>query len=178
MANSLQDQLLNIGLVNKKKAHASEKEKKKRAKDKRKGENIIDEAKVLADNAKLSKKERDKEYNLQQKSFQEEKAINAQITQLITLNKIAESGELTYHFKSGNKVKKLCVNNEIQDKLSRGVLAIIVYNNSHAIIPVSVAKKIQQRMPKKEITIAESNSDISKEQDMYADYKIPDDLMW
>lgn len=181
MAQTLQEQLLAMGLTDKKKAKQAEKQKKKNVKEKRKGGEVIDEAKVLADKAKQEKLARDKTLNIEKKAAAEAKAVAAQIKQLIQMNTISIDGELAYNFTAGKKIKKIYVNDDIQDRLSRGKLAIASPeqdNKSFAIIPLGVADKIRQRDQDCFIYIAENQSPEVEEDDPYADYQIPDDLMW
>jgi len=178
MGNSLQDQLLAMGLTNKKKAKEAEKAKNKNKKAARKGEEVIDQAKVDAEKARQEKLERDKALNAEKKAQEEAKAIAAQVKQLIKMNTIQVEGELAYNFTAGSKIKKIYVNEDIQDRLSRGKLAIASLDNSFAIIPLGVVEKIRQRDEDTFIYIAENTSQEVDEDDPYADYQIPDDLMW
>jgi uncharacterized protein YaiL (DUF2058 family) len=178
MGNSLQDQLLAMGLTNKKKAKEAEKAKNKNKKAARKGEEVIDQAKVDAEKARQEKLERDKALNAEKKAQEEAKAIAAQVKQLIKMNSIQVEGELAYNFTAGSKIKKIYVNEDIQDRLSRGKLAIASLDNSFVIIPLGVVDKIRQRDEDTFIYIAENTSQEVDEDDPYADYQIPDDLMW
>lgn len=181
MAKTLQEQLLAMGLTDKKKAKQAEKQKKKNVKEARKGADIVDEAKVLADKAKQEKIIRDKVLNDEKKAAANVKAIAAQIKQLIKMNTISIDGDLAYNFTAGTKIKKVYVNADIQDRLSRGKLAITSPeqdNKTFAIIPLGVAEKIRQRDQECFIYIAENASKEIEEDDPYADYQIPDDLMW
>jgi len=181
MAKTLQEQLLSMGLTDKKKAKQAEKQKKKNVKEARNGGEVVDEAKVLADKAKQDKLSRDKVLNAEKKAAAEEKAIGAQIKQLIQMNTIRVNGDVAYNFTAGTKIKKIYVDDDIQYRLSRGRLAIISPeqdNKAFVVIPLGVAEKIRQRDQDCFIYIAESQSSEVEEDDPYADYQIPDDLMW
>ncbi len=178
MAKTLQEQLLSMGLTDKKKAKQAEKQKKKNIKEARKGEEVIDQAKVLADKAKQEKITRDKALNEEKKAAAEAKAIVAQIKQLIQMNTIKVTGDVAYNFTAGKKIKKIYVNDDIQDRLSRGKLAISGIDQNFAIIPLGVAEKIRQRDQECYIYIAENQDSEVEEDDPYAAYQIPDDLMW
>ena len=178
MGNSLQDQLLAMGLTNKKKAKEAEKAKNKKKKAERKGEEVIDQAKVDAEKARQEKLERDKALNAEKKAQEEAKAIAAQVKQLIKMNSIQVEGELAYNFTAGSKIKKIYVNEDIQDRLSRGKLAIASLDNSFVVIPLGVVDKIRQRDEETFIYLAENTNQEMDEDDPYADYQIPDDLMW
>ena len=59
-----------------------------------------------------------------------------------------------------------------------GILAIARFNESYVVIPSVVANKIVQR---DEGTIIENKTpseELPAEDDPYADYVVPDDLMW
>ena len=81
---SLQDQLLQAGLVDKKKAKQVKQEQRKEAKVRHKGQSQPDENKEQARRALLEKADRDRQLNKQQQAEAEKKAIKAQIVQLIT----------------------------------------------------------------------------------------------
>ena len=109
---SLKDQLLKAGLVDSSKAEKAEREQRKQehqktAKAKKKaqktGESLVNESKLLAEQVLQEKAERSKELNRLQREQAEHKAIQAQIRQLITLNRIdRKKGELAYQFADGN----------------------------------------------------------------------------
>ena len=109
MAQTLQEQLLAMGLTDKKKAKQAEKQKKKNVKEARNGAEVIDEAKVLADKAKQEKMARDKVLNDEKNAAANAKAIIAQIKQLIKMNTISVEGDLAYNFTAGTKIKKVYV---------------------------------------------------------------------
>ena len=167
-----------MGLSNKKKAKEAEKAKNKNKKAARKGEEVVDHTKEAVEKARLEKLERDKVLNAEKKAQEEAKAIAAQVKQLIQMNTITVEGELAYNFTAGNKIKKIYVNDDIQDRLSRGKLAIASIDKTFAIIPLGAADKIRQRDEACFIYIAENTSQEIDEDDPYADYQIPDDLMW
>ena len=94
------------------------------------------------------------------------------------MNTIQVEGELAYNFTAGSKIKKIYVNEDIQDRLSRGKLAIASLDNSFVVIPLGVVDKIRQRDEETFIYLAENTNQEVDEDDPYADYQIPDDLMW
>ncbi|WP_396586802.1 DUF2058 domain-containing protein [Bermanella sp. R86510] len=180
MANSLQEQLLKAGLTNKKKAKQVEREKQKVAKQKRQGEDIVDEAKQQAEAARLAKIERDKALNDAQNEKARTKAISAQIKQLIETNALnLDDANVDYNFTDGKKIKRLAVTDRIQYQLSRGMLAIAKLGNDYFVIPAVIADKIRQRNEQYIVSQVDT-AEIEQidEEDPYADYQIPDDLMW
>ena len=181
---SLQDQLLQAGLVNDKKAKQVNKEKRKQAKtNRRTGKNIENETTQAAKQRLAEKAQHDKAMNLKRQQKADEKAIQAQIKQLITSNKIdRDKGEITYNFTTDNKIKKIRVTALLQDQLSNGRLAIAKLEQgkevTYEIIPSVVAAKIAQRNENYIVLLNDKTSDTIDEDDPYADYQIPDDLMW
>jgi len=181
MGNSLFDQLKKQGLVDKNKAQSVKREKYKNKKQKGK-KGIVgeqDEAKQLVQKAQQEKVERDRQLNLQRKEEAERKAIAAQIKQLIESNRLEErDGDVAYNFTDGNLIKQIHVSDKIHKHLSTGQLAIAKLGEMYELVPAPVAQKIQQRDPSCIILAENSTDQVQDEGDPYADYKIPDDLMW
>lgn len=179
MSKSLQDQLLKAGLVDKKKAKAVQKEKRKQAKQVPKGQTVIDENKRLAEEARRQKAERSQELNRQQQLEAEKKAILAQIKQLITQHRLdRKGGEVAYQFVDSKKIKKLYLTELQQNQLSRGIIAIVKLNDQYELVPTAIAEKIAQRDESFVMLINQKSTEVVEEDDPYADYQIPDDLMW
>lgn len=175
---TLQEQLLKAGLVTSKKAAKVQRTAKKSRVQAR-------EAREAVEENKKAQLERDKQLSEQQKQAALVKEYKAQIKQLIEMNRITVSrGDIGFNFTDNNLIKKIEVDKTTQTQLINGRLAIarlIIDSNGeseYAIIPASVADKIAQR----DETFIVLNSALSQEEqdedDPYADFKIPDDLMW
>ncbi|MCW8890543.1 MAG: DUF2058 domain-containing protein [Sedimenticola sp.] len=179
MGISLQDQLLKAGLVDKKKANQVRKEKKQQTKNAQKGHGkVTDETKQSAKAAQKAQAERDRQLNLQRKAEADKRALQAQIRQLIEMNQIStDEGEVAYSFTDGSKIKKIYVTEKIQSQLSKGQVAIARFSGGYALVPNGVADKIKQRDEHIIIVIAEVTA-TPDEDDPYADFQVPDDLMW
>lgn len=179
MNKSLQDQLLGAGLVDKKKAKAIAKSARKEAKQNRgKEDSSKDEA---LKKAQEEKKQRDRELNLQIKAEQEKKAIQAQINQLVERHRIRDrKGDLEYNFKDGKKIKKLMLKKKLHDEVSYGSLSIVKVGETYDLVPRIVAEKIREREASRVLVdnYQLKNDNQPDENDPYADYVIPDDLMW
>jgi uncharacterized protein YaiL (DUF2058 family) len=179
--SSLQDQLLKAGLVDKKKANKASKEKRKSQKLKNKSkEVVVDETKAAAAKARVEKAERDKQLNEERKAAAEVKAIAAQIKQLIEMNRQPKGGgddAVGYNFADGKHIKKIYVSALAQKQLANGHLAIAKLGEDYEIVPAVVADKIKQRDESVVLSQQAVNTEI-EEDDPYADYQIPDDLMW
>lgn len=179
MANSFGDQFLKAGLVNKTEMTKAEKAKHKQHKQKVKQKvEVVDEATLAARQAAAEKAARDLELNRQRKEEADRKATAAQVRQLIEMNRLpCDDGDVGYHFQDGTAVKKIFVTKEAHDRLGRGLLAIVRFDDGYEVIPSVVAEKIKQR-DESCIVSNETSQLESGEDDPYADYKVPDDLMW
>lgn len=182
MAGSLQDQLLNAGLADARKAKQLAKEKRKESRvARRAGVEIVDEAKVAAQEALAEKAEKARALNEERNADAQRKAVNAQIRQLIDKNRVPrDGGDVGFNFTDGRKVKKLYVTRMQQKQLSAGNLAIARLGDTHELVPAPVAHKIAERDSNRVIFCQESGDSglTTEEQDWYKDYDIPDDLMW
>lgn len=175
---SLQDQLLKAGLVDQKKASKVNKSKHQQAKQKQKNKiEPVDEAKLAAQRAQAEKVERDRLLNQQRKEEAERKALVAQVRQLIEMNRQPANGDIAYSFTDGTLVKKLYVNETQQKQLSNGRLCIVKLDEAYQLIPTLVAEKIQQRDATTRI-LSNKPTEQPEEDDPYADFQVPDDLMW
>lgn len=182
--SSLQEQLLKAGLADKKKANQIKKEKHKQVKAKQHHNvQIEDEAKKLAAEQLKAKQQKDKTLNQQAKAKADEKAVKAQIKQLIQLNKQPKgNGDIACNFTDGTKVKHMYVDDKTHKHITRGLLAIVKFQGGYELVPTQVAEKIAQRDEEAVLyradQLEENNNLTEEEKDWYADYEIPDDLVW
>ncbi len=174
---TLQEQMLKAGLVSSKKMEKVQRTAKKSRVQAR-------EAREAVEENKKALQERDKQLSEQQKQAVQSKEYKAQIRQLIEMNRIPRTeGPVSFNFTDNNLIKNLSVDKNIHAQLTHGRLAIarLVTDDNrseYAIIPAVVADKIAQRDADYIVLnspVAEQEED---EDDPYADFKIPDDLMW
>lgn len=184
MALSLQEQLLKAGLADKKKSQQIKQEKRKKDKIKRTQKRVdVDETKLSVEQQIEEKKARDRALNQKAKEEAERKAIAYQILQIIQLNKIdIKNGDISFNFTHDNIIKRVHVDARTQQALHDGKLAIVSYQDGYEIIPMPAAEKIAQRDADTVVYVsdndAQQNASTSDEDDWYADFKVPDDLMW
>jgi uncharacterized protein YaiL (DUF2058 family) len=181
--SSLQDQLKSAGLINEKDAKQIQKQKRKQTKQARKSKQVVvDETKESAQAARAKKAERDRELNRQRQAEAEQKAIAAQIKQLIETHRQAKlargEAEVEYHFTDGKTIKKLLVTPRVQQLLIRGQLVIAKLGEGYELVPRVVADKVALRDEASIIWAKASEAAEPDEDDPYKDYVIPDDLMW
>ena len=182
MPVSLQDQLKKSGLIDDKKAKQLKRAKAKQEKLARKTRNpAADQAKVELERAKAEQIAKDRQLNLEKNKQAEKNALAAQIRQLIQMNIVAKDGDQKFSFTDARVIKHIYVSQTQIDQLSRGTLAIVTQKDgqklNHVLVPMGVAKKIEQRDANVIVFTAQHNT-ISDEDDPYADFQIPDDLTW
>ncbi|KGB01212.1 MULTISPECIES: DUF2058 domain-containing protein [Leclercia] len=175
---TLQEQMLKAGLVTSKKMAKVQRTAKKSRVQAR-------EAREAVEENKKAQQERDKQLSEQQKQAVLSKEFKAQVKQLIEMNRIPLSkGNITFNFTDNNVIKKLEVDKTTQAQLINGRLAIarLAVDNKpegeYAIIPASVAEKIAQRDAGSIVLHSALSQEEQDQDDPYADFKIPDDLMW
>lgn len=176
---SLQEQLMKAGLADEKKARAIRSEKRKQRKQQPKGTAQVNEAEERARKARQEQAERDRQLNLEKQKEAQKKAIQAQIRQLIETNRLdRRRGETSYQFVDGKKIKKILVDDTMVDQLSRGRLAVVRLGDNYDVVPNKVARKIMERDESAVVVLHDRKQDDQGEDDPYAGYEIPDDLMW
>ena len=181
---SLQDQLLGAGLINKKKAKRIKAEKHQAVKKSRQNSTeLTNEAAELAEKSREEQRRRSQELNEKHQKEVEQKAIAAQIHQIIEMNSIEKSKDentVAYNFTDANKIKTLHISQQNHDLISNGKIAIAKSSATYHLIPIAAANKIKERDSSSIILLNDMSSDEDKstDDDPYAEYQIPDDLMW
>ena len=180
MAKSLQDQLLQAGLISNHQAKKVKSDKRKQIQRQRKNKvENVDENKINAQKNLSEKVERDLLLNKQKAEQAEQKAIAAQIRQLVEMNRQAQDEEgLPYHFEDLGHVKTLYLSKVIRDQIVNGRLAIVKLDKRYEVVATEIAEKISQRDNNCIILQNTAQQDNSAKDDPYADFQVPDDLMW
>lgn len=174
---TLQEQMLKAGLVSSKKMAKVQRTAKKSRVQAR-------EAREAVEENKKAQAERDRQLSEEQKKATLAKEYKAQVKQLIEMNRIVISrGAIDFNFTDGSVIKKIAVDKQTQTQLINGRLAIARLlsaegKSDYAIIPAAVAEKIAQRDAESIVLHSALSEEIQDEDDPYADFKIPDDLMW
>ena len=175
--NALQAQLLKAGLVDNKKA---KKLSKQAVHEQRTGQSSDAEIKAKIEQDLQQKIAKDQSLNLEKKRLLDEKALHAAVVQMIGQHKIKETdGEMTYQFIDEGKIKKIYINQQIYNALVSGSLVIAKDQSSYAILPKALADRINEKLTGFIIVNNSENTQaVTDEEDPYAAYVIPDDLMW
>lgn len=183
MGNPFQDQLLKAGVVTKQQVKKAQTESSKKKKQQRsKKENVVDENKIKAQHAAKEKAELDRELNKKKEEQAKQKAISAEIDQLITKNCIKRSDEcdIVYNFEHRKKVNRIYINAEMKQDIIKGKLGIARIEGRYELVQKIIAERIQQRNEKRVILFdyVENEEKNIDENDPYAGFQVPDDLVW
>ncbi|MGE8561724.1 MAG: DUF2058 domain-containing protein [Acinetobacter sp.] len=175
--NALQAQLLKAGLVDNKKA---KKLSKQAVHEQRTGQSNEAELKAKIAQDKQEKLAKDQALDLEKKRLLQGKELKAAIVQMINQHKIRDTdGEVSYQFIDDSKVKKIYLNQQIYNALVSGSLVIAKEDDGYAVLPKALADRINDKMEGFIIVNnSEKNEQVTDEEDPYAAYVIPDDLMW
>jgi len=179
MGSSLQEQFLKMGLVDKKKANEAKKQKHNQKKLGKKQDDINDIA-TMTKKGLAEKKKQDQQLNKKKIAAREAKEATAKARQLIDTHKITlEKGDVPYKFKDNNTIKKIYLSNKIIDNLVNAKIGIVKQAGEYQLVPADIIYKIRELNKKLVILLnAPSSKNTSEDDDPYADYQVPDDLMW
>ena len=105
--------------------------------------------------------------------------IAAQITQMVRQNKQdkGRNGDIAYNFTFGTKIERIYVTAAVREHIVAGRLVIVGEGGGYELVPRVIADKIAERNPEIVVRVKQASTGVD-EDDPYADFKIPDDLMW
>jgi uncharacterized protein YaiL (DUF2058 family) len=176
---SLQEQLLKAGLVDKNKVKQANQDKSKQKKvERRTGTQSVDEARLAALEVQRKNAERARELNAQRDAAANQKAIMAQITQMVQQNRQSKgAGDIAYNFAHNSKIERIYVSAAVQAHLMAGRLVIVCLGGATELVPRVIADKIAERDASLVVRVNKASTAI-EEDDPYAAFQIPDDLIW
>ena len=180
----MRDQLLKAGLVSKKQLQKN-RPKKRRDKRQQVAEQSEAERQRQAELRAIAedKKARDRELNAQrerQRKAQDDAQWARQIAAAHALEKQpAAEGEPAFHFAIGGKIHQVYVAAKQRDDLGAGRLGLFHFDGKYHLLPAEQARRIHDRLGRRVwlADLVESSSD-EEVDDAYAEYQVPDDLMW
>jgi len=181
---SLQEQLLKAGLTTKQKARQANSAQRKQNKQKRSGveHEVSLQEQIKQDLAKkqVEKTAKDTALNADKKQQLAAKEQHLRIAQILEHHQLKNiNGEAEYNYTYNSKIKKLLVDGITHQALSNGRLALCGWDNTTYIVTSETAAKLAELDISVILVQNEKvESDIVNEDDPYADYQIPDDLMW
>ncbi|MEI6897677.1 MAG: DUF2058 domain-containing protein [Psychromonas sp.] len=178
---SLQEQLMKSGLINKQKAQQAQTEKRRKAKQKKKkGTLEISQAQYAVNAKKEQQKKQDLQKNKAVQISLDERASHGKLIQMIAQHcEKNYQGEIDYHFTYAAKVKRIAINETTQRNLVNGLLAICVLNDEFYLINKEATEKLTKIDASVLVALHEKvDVEALDEDDPYAEFTIPDDLVW
>ena len=180
MGNTLQDQLKKAGLANAKQAAKAKRAQGHKQREQQRGVLVEDEATVLAREAQALKVEKDRALNAERQAVREAREVQAQIVELVNLNRVTGRGDIDYGFTDGGAIRTLHLNEDDRAAAVAGRLAVVRLDGKpdrYELVPRAVAKKIAERDASR-IVVMNDRDTRDEIDDEYAGYEVPDDLMW
>ena len=181
---SLQEQLLKAGLTTKQKARQANSDKRKKGKQKRSGVNVEsslqEQVKQDLELARKEKLARDIALNNEKKQVLLAKEQQLRILQILQHHQVTNvNGEAEYNYTFNNKIKKLFVDAITHKALVNGRLALCGVEDTTYIVTTETAEKVAS-LDEKVILVQNTKvvDEVVSDDDPYAEFQIPDDLMW
>lgn len=181
MRNPLQDQLLKAGLVKKSQVAQAAREQAKQRQGKAPA-GPTDEQRE-AERARAERVERDRalaaERNAQARAHEQ----RAQARQIVETQRLRAAGEIEYRFVDGHAIRSLLVDAAQRTQLASGALVIARHGEGYALLPRAAADKVRERDASM-IVLDHANAGAapatpaSDDDAYYAQFKVPDDLIW
>lgn len=181
-ANPLQEQLLKAGLVKKSRVAEVAREQAKA----RIGKAAPTAADVARDaqRAREEKAERDRALETGRKVQARAVELRAQARQIIRDKKVPRTGESEYRFTADGAIRTLLVDDDIRRKLASGVLVIANGGDGYELLPRAAADKVRERdaamivLDHGQDAGADVAAPTSEDDAYYAQFQVPDDLVW
>ena len=179
--NPLQEQLLKAGLVKKSKVSAVAREQHvARHARAAAGPNEIE---LEAQRLRAEKVERDRALEAERRAQVRQRELQAQARQIIRDKRVPHGGESEYRFNAAGAIRTLLVTEDLRRKLAAGELVIVEGGEGYALLPRGAAQQVRERDAAMIVldhgqagAAAEPSSD--EDDAYYAQFKVPDDLVW
>lgn len=184
MGKSLQEQLLAAGAARPKQAKKARREKAAQAKAaRRQGKPAAGQSSVAPeiDAAQAAKRERDRELNDAQKRRREARERDAAIAQLVAQHAVPAGGgaaeAVAYNYEMGGRIRRIEVSDRQRRELAAGRLGIVRHRGQAALVPEAAAERIAALVADA-VWLVAPHDERPDPNDPYADFPVPDDLMW
>lgn len=180
--NPLQEQLLKAGLVKKSKVAevAREQHKARHAK----APSGPSEIQLEVERARAEKIERDRALEAERRAQARAAELRAQARQIIEDRKEPRTGESEYRFVVDGVIRTLLVNDDLRKKLASGAVVIARLDDRFELLARAAAEKVRERdaamivLDHGQSAGTEPATTSSEDDAYYAQFKVPDDLMW
>ncbi len=189
MSSSLQEQLVQAGLADEESLNRSRQGGRRRSGGKRGGGKKQGGGKARQSGQQATgdkgtrtaappKPEQETAPAPQRQPTAEEKADR--LRQIIRANRIDRAyAGVPYRFTQGSQVREIAVTGTQQGRIARGELAVVSDGERCEIVPAKVARRVRGIAPAA-VLVLNSGDEHRHDagDDPYADYRVPDDLMW
>ena len=179
--NPLQEQLLKAGLVKKSKVSAVAREQHlARHVRADAGPNEIE---LEAQRVRAEKAERDRALEAERRAQARVAELRAQARQIIRDKRVPHGGESEYRFTADGAIRTLLVTEDLRRKLAAGELVIAAGGDGYVLLPRGAGRQVRERdaaMIVLDHGQAGAAAAPSSDEDdaYYAQFKVPDDLVW
>ncbi|WP_313343118.1 DUF2058 domain-containing protein [Stenotrophomonas sp.] len=182
-ANPLQEQLLKAGLVKKSQVSQAAREQVKA----RHGKAPVapTDSQRDAERLRAEKAERDRALEAERKEKGRVQEQQAQVRQIIETNKVKREGESEYRFNDGTLIRTMLVNPLLRRQLASGSLVIVRVGEGFELVPRAAADRIRERDADAIVldngqgkAQAEPSTGNADDDAYYAQFQVPDDLVW
>ncbi|MDQ2702694.1 MAG: DUF2058 domain-containing protein [Pseudomonadota bacterium] len=178
----LQEQLLKAGLAKKSKVAevAREQLEARHGKGPAKPSDIA----LEAERARQEKVERDRALERERKIQARQAELRAQARQIIQDKQVPCAGESEYRFDADGAIRSLLVGNEQRRQLASGALVIARLGERYVLLPRAAGDKVRER--EAGMVVLDHGKDAgagdtaatSEDDAYYAQFQVPDDLVW
>ncbi|RZA19407.1 MAG: DUF2058 domain-containing protein [Lysobacteraceae bacterium] len=178
--NPLQAQLIKAGLAKQSKAAAVAREQHKQAKAGAGPSEIA----LEAERVRAEKVERDRALAAERKDQAHAAELRAQARQIIQDKKLPRSGESEYRFSADGAIRTLLVDEAQRKQLASGAIVIARLGDGYELLPRAAGDKVRERdtgmivLDHRQAADDAAPETQSEDDAYYAQFKVPDDLMW
>ncbi|MGN0862739.1 MAG: DUF2058 domain-containing protein [Stenotrophomonas koreensis] len=188
-ANALQAQLLKAGLVKKSQVSQVANQQAKARVDKHdpKAAAIAAEAelaRIEAEKARLEKVERDRQIAAERNAERRANELRAQARQIIADKKVLAKGEAEYRFNDGEVIRTLLMTEAVRKQVIDAALVIVRDGEGYCLLPRVAAVQVRERAPELIVLdnagrdYVEPSTGNAEDDAYYAQFQVPDDLVW
>lgn len=177
MSDSLRDQLLKSGLVDEQSVKKTRSHKRKK---RRRGETDAEQAAASEAAAKreADRRARDRTLNARRQEERRRQEAEQAARQRVLDAEVARDGEERFQFSHNGRIRPIQVSAAQRQDLAAGRLAIARTRGRYRLIPGDVVEFVQARAPFLIAWTAADSGGADDEDDAYADFPVPDDLIW
>jgi len=174
---SLQDQLLALGVADKKKVKQNTHAKRVESKTKPKGPSVQESLLENQQQAREAKKAKDQALALEREAKRQQAERLSQVRDMVSAHTIArgpDAERVDFRFPYGKKIRPFPVSAAVRDQLAKGIVGLIEIDGAIVIVPRDTLERCRQRLEGQEIFTHLAKLEVDD-----GDYPpIPDDLDW